>query len=324
VRSSSLDRSVRRPLVDRSYRTRRRSVWGRLAGALVLVVTLGAVSLGGAIMTNAFGMGDRFDHVQDRIERFIAGPPPDRPTRPTVVVPPDELEEPSAEPSESIAPSAEPGQPTPEPTPEPVRRPVNIDLLRNPGRFFATEIDNDWCAVAGVQMVLAIHGKGDTSDALQREIASRIGEWESLDDSRNGGWGPAAMVEALNDYGVRGYEIRAYESRKHALRDAARAIQKTKAPVILLTWRGAHTWVMTGFRADGDPALFPGVNVSGAYILDPWYPRVSSIWGPSDGPGVFQDDAEMVRNYLRWDRPEGGYPDRDGLFIAVVPTVPIN
>jgi hypothetical protein len=132
------------------------------------------------------------------------------------------------------------------------------------------------------------------------------------------------MVEALNAYGVRGYEIRGYESRKQALRDSARAIQRTRAPVILLTWRGAHTWVMTGFRADGDPAQFPGVNVTGAYILDPWYPRVSSIWGPSDGPGVFQDDAEMVRNYLRWERPEGRYPDRDGLFIAVVPTIPIN
>jgi hypothetical protein len=29
----------------------------------------------------------------------------------------------------------------------------------------------------------------------------------------------------------------------------------------------------------------------------------------------------MVRNYLRWKRPEGRYPDRDGLFISVVPTL---
>ena len=28
----------------------------------------------------------------------------------------------------------------------------------------------------------------------------------------------------------------------------------------------------------------------------------------------------MIRNYLRWNRPEGHYKDRDGLFIAVVPT----
>ena len=32
----------------------------------------------------------------------------------------------------------------------------------------------------------------------------------------------------------------------------------------------------------------------------------------------------MIRNYLAWKRPEGQYPDRDGLFIAVVPTIPVK
>ena len=77
---------------------------------------------------------------------------------------------------------------------------------------------------------------------------------------------------------------------------------------------------MTGFRADADPSLFRNAKMEGAYILDPWYPRVSSIWGPSDPPGGYQNAAEMRRNYLPWKRPEGHYPDRDGLFIAVVPT----
>jgi hypothetical protein len=291
---------------------------------LVLLAAFSGVALGGAVYTNAFGMGERFDHIQDRIERFLAGPPPDRPTHPTVVVAPEDTDEP-IEPSPS--PSVEPGtsaSPPPSPTPPPVRRPVDVNLLRTPNRFFASEIDNDWCAVAGVQMVLAIHGKGDTSDGFQREIAGGIDAWESRQDSINGGWGPAAMVEALNAYGVRGYEIRAYESRDQALRDGARALQRTHAPVILLAWRGAHTWVMTGFRAPADPSVFKGVDLSGTYILDPWYPRISNIWGPSDGPGVFQDRAEMARNFLRWDRPEGRYPDRDGKFIAVVPTIPIT
>jgi len=108
------------------------------------------------------------------------------------------------------------------------------------------------------------------------------------------------------------------------MRDAAVAISGLHAPVILLTWRGAHTWVMTGYRADADPAVFPDARVTGAYILDPWYPRVSSIWGPSDPPGAFQDLAEMRRNYLVWDRPEGRYEERDGLFIAVMPTRPLD
>jgi hypothetical protein len=128
------------------------------------------------------------------------------------------------------------------------------------------------------------------------------------------------MALALDAYGAPGYEVRAYKSRTLALRDAARAIKTTRSPVILLAWRGAHTWVMTGYKADADPVLFNNAKVSGAYILDPWYPRISSIWGRSDGPGAFQNTSEMERNYLPWKRPEGKYKDRDGLFIAVVPT----
>ena len=80
---------------------------------------------------------------------------------------------------------------------------------------------------------------------------------------------------------------------------------------------------MTGFRADADPAVFKNAKMEGAYILDPWYPRVSSIWGPSDPAGTFQDAAEMQRNFLPWKRPEGSYPDRDGLWITVAPTIPV-
>ena len=81
---------------------------------------------------------------------------------------------------------------------------------------------------------------------------------------------------------------------------------------------------MSGFRADADPTVFHDAHIDGAYVLDPWYPWVSSIWGASDAPGTFQDQKEMERNFLRWKRPEGAYPDRDGLFITVAPTVPIT
>ena len=190
--------------------------------------------------------------------------------------------------------------------------------------MFASQHTNDWCAVAGVQMVLAMHGVVDNSVESQRRIANRIDEWESRKDSHNGGWGPAAIAEALADNGVEGYEIRSYNRRDLALRDTARAIRETRAPVILIAWRGAHTWVMTGYRADADPTIFRDATVKGAYIYDPWYPRVSTIWGPSDGPGVYQNDAEMERNFLRWARPEGAYPERDGKYIAVVPTIPLG
>jgi hypothetical protein len=106
-------------------------------------------------------------------------------------------------------------------------------------------------------------------------------------------------------------------------------------PVVMFPWWGAHTWVMTGFRADADPTLFEDADISGAYILDPWYPRVSSIWGASDGPGNLEDLTELERNWPAfegppgyetigpgWSRPEGAYPDRDGRFVVLVPTTP--
>jgi hypothetical protein len=314
---------------------------GRRRLLLRIVAVWAALAVVGttAIWTDAFGVGDRWESVVKRIDRFLAGPVPDRSSVPTVVVddpspPPTDLPStgtPAASPgpSSSSAPSSAPASsapaspaPTPPPTaqPSPVRAPIDIQITHDPAASFAHQLTKDWCSPAAIQIVLALHGRGDTSDRQQREIAGRVREFESWADSHNGGWGPAAMSEALGAYGVAGYQIHAYRTRDQALRGAAIAILETDAPVILLAWRGAHTWVMSGFRADADPRVFPDARVTGTYILDPWYPSVSSIWGPSDAPGVFQDAAETVRNYLPWKRPEGAYPDRDGRFIALIPS----
>ena len=103
-------------------------------------------------------------------------------------------------------------------------------------------------------MTLAVLGLADNSNAFQRTLQGRVREWDSYADSHNGDWGPSAMVLALDAYGAKGYEVRAYKTRQGAERDAAKAIERTGSPVLLMAWRGAHTWVMTGFRADADPA----------------------------------------------------------------------
>jgi hypothetical protein len=278
-----------------------------------------------AIWTDAFGVGDRWESVVRRVDRFLAGPVPDRSSVPTIVVD-DPTPVPSAAASPTATSSAAPsGSPAAEPTPAPtvappVRAPVDIRMTSDPAGNFAHQLTKDWCSPAAIQIVLALHGKADTSEGFQRQVAGRVHEFESWADSHNGGWGPAAISEALAAYGVPGYEIHAYQTRDQALRAAAVAILKTDAPVVLLAWRGAHNWVMSGFRANADPSLFPDAVVSGTYILDPWYPSVSSIWGASDPPGTFQDNAEMIRNFLPWKRPEGAYPDRDGRFIVLMPT----
>lgn len=288
-----------------------RSRWRRWLPVILGIAVVGGAVGTAAVATDTFRAGYYFGRVVAHVDLALF-PPPDRTTPPTVEV--TDAPSPSPTPMPSLAPGATP-------TPAPVRRPVDVRIVPNPNAVFASEIQDTFCAAAGVQMVLTILGHGSPSNAFQRTLESRVGEWDSYRDSHDGGWGPSAMSLALAAYGVPGYQVRAYTTRAAALRDAAAALTRTHEPVLLIAWYGAHTWVMSGYRATADPTIFPDAQVTGTYILDPWYPRISSIWGPSDPPGTFQNAAEMVRNYLPWKRPEGLYRDRDGKFIAVVPTV---
>jgi hypothetical protein len=230
---------------------------------------------------------------------------------------------PATDPSASAAATATPGATAaPTPTPRPERRPVDVRIEDRPVAAFVTEKEVTWCAAAAVQITLNVNGPAariDRSRAFQAEIRKLQVALTTRRDSRNGGAGPLGMVASLERLGKVDYELRIYPTRAAALRGAAKAIGETRHAAILLAWRGAHAWVMTGYRADADPTVFANATISGAYILDPWYPRVSSIWGPSDGPGVYQNAAEMRRNFLPWRRPEGRYPGRDGQFLVLIP-----
>lgn len=296
-----------------NYRDPHRHV---LIVALLLSTFLWVATGTGAVWSNTLGVGTRLDHLGDRV-RLAIDPPPDREIAAIVEV----TELAPLEPEFSSASTGDIAGPA---TPRPKRKPVDVKLRAKAGDIFASQHTNDWCSPAGIQIVLAMHQASDNSVGFQKKLAGTAKRFESWRDSHNGGWGPASIAEALEANGVEGYEVRAYGSRALALRDSARALSITKAPVILIAWRGAHTWVMTGYRANADPTVFRDAKITGTYIYDPWYPRVSSIWGASDKPGTFQDASEMERNFLRWDRPEGNYKDRDGKFLAVVPTIQLK
>ena len=298
----------------------------------VLMVAVSGLTGFTAVSTNALGAADRFDRLVERIALFV-DPPPDRPTAATVVVTPRPTESATPSPIAQDPSLAGPGDlpsrdAAPSTTPAPVRAPVSVRLVEDANAVFTSQLTDKDCAVAATQMVLTILGLGNTSPEFQQEIKDRIGEWESVQDSHNGGWGPNAMRLALAAYGAPGYEARAYWSHIDAMRDSAAALSTTGKPVVLFPWWGAHAWVMTGYEADADPRVFPDAWVSGLYILDPWFPRTSSIWGPSDPPGNFETLAEMERNWPYgtgrdgWTRPGGVYPERDGRFVVLVPTTP--
>ena len=209
-------------------------------------------------------------------------------------------------------------------SPVPTVGPVDINLALNGNAVFSSQITKEMCAPAGLTSALATMRLVKASDTVQRQIEGRINGWTSHADSHNGGWGPVAMTRALDAYGAPGYVVRTFGTRAGALRAAGIALSATHEPVLLLAWWGAHTWVMTGYRATGDLATNPTAAFTGAYIVDPWYPRVSSIWGHVNPPGHFYDMKGMIRNYIAWTRPEGRYPGRDGRWVAVIPTRPLS
>lgn len=226
-------------------------------------------------------------------------------------------------PSATSRPSATPDPTaTPEPTatPLPPRVPVDTTVNTDPKAVFITEQEKTWCAAAAVQMVLNVNGPDvDVTADYQGQIRDTEVALTTHADSLDGGVGPLGMVATLNEMGSVQYELRIYSTRAAAITATARAITATGSPVVWLAWWGAHAWVITGYRATADPVIFPDAAVQGVYVLDPWYPRVSSIWGRSDPPGTFQDAAEMKRNFPAWKRPEGRYPTRDGKFLVIIP-----
>lgn len=340
-----------RPPQGRGHGRRR---WPWVALTIGLAILLG---VGVGTWANVGGVRTRLEHLVERVDLALH-PPADRETLPTIEVTPppgeaddDDLVVAAPDPTDEVEIIAEPDEPSTTPgrigvaptdrtshatadptaavpptaTPRPERRPVRFRLkVADPKTRFISQVDHTMCAAAGLQMVLGMHDQAPMTQSFQRRLDGRLDEWESRKDAKAGGWGPSSMAEALAAYGVAGYEVRAYENRNQSLREAAAAMVRTGAPAILIAWRGAHTWVMTGFRADADPTLFKDARITGINVFDPWYPTVSTIWGPSDPPGTLQDLAEIRRNFLQWERPEGRYPDRDGKYIVVVPTIPLK
>ena len=108
-------------------------------------------------------------------------------------------------------------------------------------------------------------------------------------------------------------------SIKAAIHLAARQVRRTNRPAGLLVWRGAHSWVMSGFTATADPATTNAFVVIAVRIEDVWYPRFSTIWGYSRPPDALVPVSALSADYLPWKRPTGRYPGKDGKYVLVVP-----
>jgi hypothetical protein len=189
---------------------------------------------------------------------------------------------------------------------------------------FVHQVNKETCVAAAVQNMLNVIRLGeegrqpDVSDDGQLSLYDRIVELTTWEDSHNGGTGPGGWAALLTEEGYP-YEVRVYESRLAAVRAAASALRATGRPVGVLAWAGVHSWVMTGFAASADPAEARMFTVTEAYVLDPWYPWVSTRWPRSEPPNEPRDRDDLVANILPWKLASGPYPGRDGRFLLVVP-----
>jgi hypothetical protein len=202
---------------------------------------------------------------------------------------------------------------------------------------FVSQQTEYWCVVASVQTMLNIMepDAANRSRAFQHRLQFQARRLDQDDDDgywrrmmgeerwRSGhhGLGLTDWVGLLNARGHGPYEVDRAQTRKHAIRKAARAVRLTGKPAGLVVWRGAHAWVMSGFEATADPARTDRYKITRVFIQDPWYPAVSSIWGPSRPPNTGVSVRALGQDYLRYDRPGRRHPKRDGRYMLILPVV---
>jgi hypothetical protein len=295
------------------------------------------------------GIEQRIEPTRPRATRATATPRPTPRARPTPLRTPRPHVTPMAEATASRstaveatldpAPLASPASATPKATkppatprvhmvrlrPRPRPGPYRMDLYR-PGDF-SHQGTKDWCVAGSTQTMMNImrRGPNDHSLASQRSIYLRGRQLSPVKRKLSPigvdliGW--AALLERG---GFGHYVVDGAGNRRAAIRKAARALRVTGRPVGLVTWRGAHSWVMSGFTATADPAWDADFEVQGVYIEDTWYPYVSTIWGASRPPDSLVPVAALAPDYLPYRRPLARWPARDGRFMLILPTLPPN
>jgi hypothetical protein len=199
------------------------------------------------------------------------------------------------------------------PTPRP--GPFSMDLYESGD--FVGEFRDIWCLPASMQTAMNIMDVGaDTTRATQGRLFNLT---RSLAPAPDGAAEPEAWAKGLIQLGYGDYAVQALPSIKSAIHVAAKQVRVTNRPAGLMVWRGAHTWVMSGFTSTADPALTDAFTVTAVRIEDVWYPRLSKLWGYSRKPDALVAVELLPEDFLPWRRPLGSYPAKNGKFVIIVP-----
>lgn len=76
-----------------------------------------------------------------------------------------------------------------------------------------------------------------------------------------------------------------------------------------------------GFHRDRRSLIDPDARITGVFVQDPWYPRVSLIWGPGQEPNSWISLMALNADFLprrggRW------HAELAGKFVIVMPIAP--
>lgn len=195
-------------------------------------------------------------------------------------------------------------------------------------RDFVPQASFVQCVGASMQMMLNVIEPGaDHSARTQRQLQNLARAWSgpAPDGFVRRGASVRGWVAGLIIHRAGAYRLVGADTLQGAMRVAAVAIRTYRRPVGLLVWQGRHAWVMTGYRATGDPLLDPGFRVTGVSILDPLYPYGSAAWGPSPAPGSSIPVEAVGRQFVP-RRSSGSWshlPGADwlaGKYVLVVPS----
>ena len=189
------------------------------------------------------------------------------------------------------------------------------------------------CVGASLQMMINMIEPGRDRTAREQlrlqKLARKLSPARTDGTIRQGasvrGW-----VKVLHREVDQPYRLVGADSLKGAVKMAARAIERTGAPVGLLVWRGRHAWVMSGFQST--KPLNEGGKVTSVTIYDPLYPYGDDFWGPSPRPGVPISINALGRQFVKRRTNNRGnafqttleqaYPTLSGKWVLVMPYVP--
>jgi hypothetical protein len=181
---------------------------------------------------------------------------------------------------------------------------------------FIGELQDTWCVPAALQTSINImSAEADITKATQTKLFHLA---YSIAPGSDGGADLKAWPAALEQLGYGNFAVGMDHSMVAAVHQVAKAIRLTNRPAGLIVWYGWHSWVVSGFKATADPALTDKFTVTGLYIEDVWYDRLSTIWGYSNPPDTFVKVSDLPIDYKRYNQGSPSGP-RYLNYLFVVP-----